>query len=202
MVHPHMQTTVSASEGKRYDKDPVPRPEIMSKIGELSIAGNDTDLWVLAATSQILSQIAGAVSKFGEDSAISTLILDWSEIGLPPLAVALTMASAKVRSFLHNHIKASELVEKAAAAFIAINNDPNFERHAKRIRAILCEPTLGMDTAREANTNWLTETFSSNQLAKLRFSQPLSPLDETNRVVHPRENLGRRNEPISDRRTE
>ena len=32
--------------------------EIMSKIGELSIGGTDTDLWVLCATSQIPSQIA------------------------------------------------------------------------------------------------------------------------------------------------
>ena len=174
-------------ECKRY-KDPVPRGEIRKKIADLTLESNDTDLWVLCATSEISSQIADDMAKFDKESAVSTLILDWSEDDLPPLAVALTMASAKVRRFLHNHI-APKMVEKATAAFVAIENDPNFEGHAKRIRASLREPTLGMDTARQANTNWLTKTFSNKQLAKRHFYQPLSPLDETNRVVHPRDNL-------------
>ena len=173
-------------ECKRYT-DSVPRAEVMSKIGEL-YRGTDTDLWVICATSQINSQIADEISEFGEESAVSTLILDWSEIGLPPLAVALAMASEKVRNFLRNHITPESLT-KAKDALEAIEKESEFESHAGRIRAILREPTLGMDTARQANTNWLTDTFSSNQLAKLRFSQPLSPLDETNRVVHPRDNL-------------
>ena len=79
-------------ECKRYI-DPVPREKIMSKVGELFIGDSETDLWVLWATSQINSQIADAVSIFGEKSAISTLILDWSEDDLSPLATALTMAS-------------------------------------------------------------------------------------------------------------
>ena len=173
-------------ECKRY-KDSVPRAEIMSKIGELS-RGTDTDLWVLCATSQINSQIADEISEFGEESAVSTLILDWSEIGLPPLAVALALASEKVRNFLRNHITPESLT-KAKDALAAIEKESEFESHAERIRGILREPTLGMDTARQANTNWLTEAFSNKQLAKRHFNQPLSPLDETNRVVHPRDNL-------------
>ena len=173
-------------ECKRY-KDSVPRREIMLKIGELS-RGTDTDLWVLCATSQINSQIADEISEFGEESAVSTLILDWSEIGLPPLAVALVLASEKVRNFLRSHITPESLT-KAKDALAAIEKESEFESHAERIRAILREPTLGMDTARQANTKCLTEIFSSNQLAKLHFNQPLSPLDETNRVVHLRDNL-------------
>ena len=98
-------------ECKRY-KNQVHRAEIMSKIGELSIGGIDVELWVLCATSQIHSQIADEVSEFGKNSAISTLILDWSKNDLPPLAVALVMASEKVRIFLRNHIKAPEVAHK------------------------------------------------------------------------------------------
>ena len=175
-------------EGKRYVGQ-VRSDAVMSKLGELSARDNDIDLWVLCATSQINSQLADRVHKSGENLRISILILDWSEDDLSPLAVVLTMASAKVQNFLHNHIRAPELVEKAAAAFVAIENDSNFEGHAKRIRAILREPTLGMDTARQANTKWLTETFSSRQLARQRFGQPLAPGDEANRVVLSRDNL-------------
>ena len=176
-------------EGKRYDKNPVPRQEIMSKIGELSIGDTDIDLWVLCATSHIRSQNADAVSKFGKESAISTLILDWSENDLPPLAIALALASEKVRKFLHNHIQASESRTKVDNALAAVEKDSAFESRAEKIRAILCEPTLGMDTARQANTKWLTKTFSSRQLARQWLGQPLSPRDGTNRVILPRDNL-------------
>ena len=135
-------------ECKRYT-DSVPRAEIMSKIAELR--GTDTDLWVICATSQINSQIADEISEFGEESAVSTLILDWSEIGLPPLAVALALASEKVRNFLRNHITPESLT-KAKDALAAIEKESEFESHAERIRGILREPTLGMDTARQANT--------------------------------------------------
>ena len=175
-------------ECKRY-KGRVRRTEIMSKIGELSIGGSDIDLWVLCATSQIHSQIANEVSKFGKNSAISTLILDWSKNDLPPLAVALVMASAKVRIFLRNHIKAPESLTKVEDALAAVENDPSFNGHAKRIRAILREPTLGMATAWQANAKWLTDTFSSRQLARQRLGQFLSPSDEAKGAVLPRDNL-------------
>lgn len=175
-------------ECKRY-KDQVPREKIMSKLGELSIRGSDIDLWVLCATSQIDSQLADDVHQFGTGHEISTLILDWSGSGLPPLAVALAMASEKVQDFLCNHITSPESLTKAEDALAAIKKEPAFEDHTKKIRAVLCEPTLGMATARQANAKWLTKTFSRRQLARERFGQPLSPLDAANGAVLPRDNL-------------
>ena len=175
-------------ECKRY-KDQVPRAEIMSKIGELAIGGSDTDLWVLCATSPIHSQIADDVSKFDKNSAISTLILDWSGNGLPPLAVALAMASAKVQDFLRNHTEALESLTKVEDALAAVENDPSFNGHVERIRAILCNPTLGMATARQTNAEWLKDTFSNRQLARERLGQFLSPSDEANGAILSRNNL-------------
>lgn len=131
-------------ECKRY-KGQVPRERIMSKLGELSIRGSDLDLWVLCATSPIDSQLADDVHQFGARHEISTLILDWSESGLPPLAVALAMASEKVQDFLRNH----KSLTKAEDAFAAMKNDPAFDDHAKKIRAVLSEPTRGMATAQK-----------------------------------------------------
>ncbi|MCY3792424.1 MAG: restriction endonuclease, partial [Gemmatimonadetes bacterium] len=169
-------------ECKRY-KNRVPKAEIMSKIGELSIGGSDIDLWVLCVTSKVRSQIADEVSKFDKTSAISTLILDWSENDLPPLAVALAMASAKVQDFLRNHTETPESLTKVEDALATVANDPSFNGHAERIRAILRDPTLGMATARQTNAKWLTDTFSSKQLAQDRFSQPLAPSDAANGAV-------------------
>ena len=71
----------------------------------------------------------------------------------------------------------------------AVENDPSFNGHAEKIRAILRDPTLGMATARQTNAKWLTDTFSSRQLAQDRFSQPLTPSDAANGAVLPRDDL-------------
>ena len=175
-------------ECKRYVGD-IRNESVTSKIGDLFVEGSDIDLWVLCATSQIKSQLADKVHKFSTRSAISTLILDWSGIGLPPLAVALAMASAKVQDFLRNHIEAPESLAKAKDALTVVENDPAFKGHAEKIRAILSEPTLGMATARQANAEWLKDTFSSRQLARERLGQFLSPSDEANGAIRSRDNL-------------
>ena len=137
-------------ECKRYASQ-VRTPDVMSKIGELSIGETDIDLWVLCATSSLSSQIVDNVSKFSERSPISTVILDWTDNGLPPLAVALAMASEKVGDFLRKCGVSVESTVKAMAALGTVQNDPVFERQADRIRVTLRDPTLGMDVARQAN---------------------------------------------------
>ena len=175
-------------ECKRYAGQ-VRTPDIMSKIGELSIGETDIDLWVLCATSSLSSQIADNVSKFSERSSISTVILDWTDNGLPPLAVALAMASEKVGDFLRKCGVPVESTVKAMAALGTVQNDPAFERQADRIRETLRDPTLGMDVARQANAEWLTETFSNRQLARQRLGQPLSPSAPEGGKAHDRGDL-------------
>ena len=175
-------------ECKRYSGQ-VRTPDIMSKIGELSIGEADIDLWVLCATSSLSSQIADNVSKFSERSSISTVILDWTDNGLPPLAVALAMASEKVGDFLRMCGVPVESTVKAMAALGTVQNDPAFKRQADRIREILRDPTLGMDVARQANAEWLTETFSNRQLARQRLGQPLSPSAPEGGKAHDRGDL-------------
>ena len=174
-------------ECKRYTGQ-VRRSDIMSKLGELSIEDSDVDLWVLCATSPLGNQIADDVSTFGERSSISTLILDWSDNGLPPLAVVLAMASEKTEDFLHE-CSGSEESARVATALRAVENEPAFEHQARGIRETLCNPTLGTEVARRANVAWLTETFSSRQLARERLGQPLSPSDSAHGKAHHREHL-------------
>ena len=174
-------------ECKRYTGQ-VRRSDVMSKLGELSIEDRDIGLWVLCATSPLGSQIADDVSTFGERSSISTLILDWPDNGLPPLAVALAMASEKTEDFLHE-CSGSEESARVATALRAVENESAFEHQARGIRETLCNPTLGTEVARWANVAWLNETFSSRQLARERLGQPLSPSDSAHGKAHHREHL-------------
>ena len=175
-------------ECKRY-AGRVSAPEIMSKIGDLYDRDADLDLWVLCATSPINSQIADKVSRFGKRSSISTLILDWTDNGLPPLAVALAAAPGKTRDFLRERNGREGSAARVEAALRAVENDPAFELQAARIRENLRDPTLGMDAARRANAGWLTETFSDRQLARQRLGQPLSPFAPEGGKAHDRGDL-------------
>ena len=175
-------------ECKRYTGQ-VRRSGILSKLGDLSIRDADIDLWVLCATSPLGSQIVDDVSTFGERSSISTLILDWPDNGLPPLAVALAAASGKTRDFLRERNGPEGSTARVEAALRAVENDPAFELQAARIREDLRDPTLGMDVARWANAGWLTETFSDRQLARQRLGQPLSPSASEGGKAHDRGDL-------------
>ena len=166
-------------EGKRYD-DQIPRPEVLTKIAELSIGDKgDIDLWVLGATTEVRAQLVDDVRKLGERNGIATLILDWSDGDISPLAVALAMAETRVTVFLQTHLKESKLVSKAIASLKAIRENRGFADHAARMRAQLQEPTTGVGIAKQANRAWFVEVFSSKRQAKRFLRQPLAPGDKT-----------------------
>ena len=165
-------------EAKRYD-GPISREKVLSKIAELSISNDsDMELWVLGATTSITSQLADDVHKLGQQNGISTLILDWSGQGIPPLAVALAMSETEAAAFLNQHVEKG-LAAKAATALKAIRKSDAFEGHAARIRLKLKEPTLGFGMARRANIEWLTSVFSDRQKARRFLQQPLAPQDQS-----------------------
>jgi len=175
-------------EGKRYDGK-VPRPEVLSKIAELSIKDTENDIWVLGATSSIGSQLADDARELGAKNGIVVLILDWSKTDLPPFAVALAMGETRVQDFLKNNISDDETLRKAMAALEAIRSSEDFASHSDRIRAQCNEPAVGLALAQRANTAWLSDAFSSRKRAKTKFGQPLSPGDTDTGNVRQRKTL-------------
>ncbi len=169
-------------EGKRYTGS-VPRTEILSKIAELSINNNETDIWVLGVTSQIKTQIADDARALGKKDGIFILILDWSATNLPLLAIALAMGGTRVTQFLKEQVNDDNKLQETISAFDAIRKHPDFISYSDRIRAECNEPTIGLIIARRANTNWLIDTLSSKEQAIIEFGQPLSPGDETSKKL-------------------
>ena len=155
----------------------IPSSEVMAKIGELAVDSRDTELWILAATSQIPTQLAQKVSAFSSKSVVSTLILDWTTDTISPLPVVLSMASDETYRFLAQHPDTSHLTENVIAALEAIQSHDHFSTHATRLRETLFAPTLGMEASRKANANWLSDAFTNVQRARKTFRQPLSPFD-------------------------
>lgn len=161
-------------EGKRYDGT-IPRSEVLTKIAEFSIRDNETDVWVLGATSQITSQLAGDARKLGAESGITVLILDWSETALPPFAVALAMGGSRAQEFLKRNISDKKTLQGALAALVAVKNSPDFAPDANRISAQCNAPAVAHALAQRANNAWLSDAFSSTKRARVKLGQPLSP---------------------------
>lgn len=185
---PTYEGDVICFEGKRYTET-VPRAEVLSKIAELSIKNTEIDIWVLGATSQISSQLADDVRGLGIKNGIIVLILDWSEIDLPPFAVALAMGGARVQEFLKSNISDDKTFRKALEALEAVRDSQDFAPHADRIRAQCNEPAVGYALAQRANTDWLSDAFSSRKRAKVKLGQPLSPRDTNTTTVRERKDL-------------
>jgi len=175
-------------EAKRYD-DTVPPDKVLSKLARMSIRDPECDIWVLAATSQIGTQLADDARAVGAKDGLFVLILDWSETSLPPLAVALAMGGMRVQEFLKNHIHDDKSLQRAIVSLEAVKASADFAPHADRIRTQCNEPAVGWALAQRANTDWLVDAFSSRRKAKAKFGQPLSPGDKDTAPVYQRRAL-------------
>ena len=176
-------------ECKRY-RENVPRETVMAKLGELAIAPYPVDLWILCVTSEVGARLADDVSQFGTSHGTSTIVLDWSDIGIPRLATFLAMARSSVIAFLKNPCRSTKIpLGQVIADLETVVEAPGFHEQATRIREELDNPMLGLEAAKGANKRWLIDTFSNRGRARARLGQPLAPYDENDGMWHPRPNL-------------
>jgi hypothetical protein len=164
-------------EAKRYDGS-IQRTALLSKIAEISINGQVTDIWIVGATTAVSTQLADDIEKFSEMHGIATLILDWSGTNLPPLLVCMAMCEIKVGDFFRSIGANKPLVSLLELSLSAISKTAEFDSHAKKIRSSLSIPNLGMSLALRANSTWLSAIFSNKSKARNKLGQPLSPYDE------------------------
>lgn len=175
-------------EGKRYDNK-VPRAEVLSKISDLSIHDNFTDIWILGASCIVSTQVADSVRALGAKDGIFILILDWSDTDLPPLSVALAMGGDRVIDFLESNIVDDKMFREALVALEEIKCSKDFSAHADRIRRLCNEPSVGISLALRANNEWLNDVFSNRLRAKIKLGQPLSPGDTNTASIRQRKTL-------------
>ena len=172
------------------------KDDVLAKIAELSVSDTVTDLWILGATTAISSQNADLIREVGNRHGISTLILDWSEVSLPPLAVVLALSENEVMQFLDRYIDNKSMLKPARNALVAIRNHTGFEEHAARLRSLLDEPTMGTGLFKKANNDWLMSVFSDRRKARRFLGQPLAPLDNPKGITLDRVTLSDKLKPF------
>lgn len=176
-------------ETKRYS-DKIQRSELLTKIADLARGNEEPDMvWVLGATVPVSTQDADDLRVDGRRSGITVLILDWSEIQLPKLAVLMAAGGARVGEFLERNLSTSDQLNAVLEGLRAIRSASDFEAEARNIKAELETPSMTAVIAKNANEVWLTKTFSSSSEARIRLGQPLSPAGDVAVKILPRTSL-------------
>ncbi|MFT6585315.1 MAG: hypothetical protein ACJAUY_001626 [Cognaticolwellia sp.] len=182
-------------ECKRYDKSPQ-REGLLAKITDLSISEHQIDIWVLASTASIKTQIIDDVRKAGDKSGLFVFVLDWSDSSLPILAASLANAGKVAEDFiLHNATCPSEQLSKVAPALNAIKQSSQLTTHISKIKSELDVAHVSYSSAQKENESWLQDKFSDRTEAKVHFGQPICPNAFSAKYIKQRQSLVKKLEP-------
>jgi hypothetical protein len=164
-------------EAKLYD-GAVRKNEIVSKIAELAVDDDgDTDLFIVGSTGVIRSQDIATIEGVGKSVGIGTLILDWSEAGLPPFAALLGITPVKAASFLASNTGTPE--SEISAALAAVQVHTQFIDRVAELKAAIEQPSVAPAYALKGNEEFLRRAFNNITRARAVFGQPLAPGDKT-----------------------
>ncbi|WP_152984000.1 MULTISPECIES: hypothetical protein [Stenotrophomonas] len=161
-------------ECKRHDAH-VDSQSVLSKLAELSTR-QDVDLWVLAGTAPVHSQLARKITAIGQAQSLETLVLDWTETtSLPPLAVACAMVASDVLEFMSSGGLSEQDLQCIRDELGRVPLDERFLSHSDAIRAQLDTARLGLEGIRQRNIAWMQSRLSDRDTARIAFGQPLAP---------------------------
>jgi len=164
-------------ECKRYDGNPG-KDKLLVKVAELSNSQSETELWIPCVTAPVPTQDSDAVLAHASTCGIPVLLIDWTDSGLPPLAVILAMAGDAVKNFLSTSKKIDQdNLDGALKAIEQLQLEDGYSEYANRLRQQLTAPTIGLELARIANGQWLESAFNDQNEARKKFGQPLAPGD-------------------------
>jgi hypothetical protein len=166
-----------AMEAKRY-KDSVPLEELAGKATLAAFALADgVDVWALAATVEVSEPTQRMLAQILDGAGISLLTLDWTDAGLPPLAVLLAAARKSILPWAKTRVTPADYV-LLEIGLGDVSADPAFDAHRTKLLGQLSSGLLGLDAFRERNADWCQERFRDRRLAQREFSQFLSPLED------------------------
>ncbi len=175
-------------EAKRYDKSPS-REGILAKITELSINDHGVDIWVLASSAALKTQIVDDARKVGSKDDIYILVLDWAENYISPLAIALAMGGERAVDFIKANSNGSPLSFELQTSLHAIQTHKQFSIESEKLKQSCNSASIGFALANKSNTEWLLDKLSNKQKAKQQFGQPICPKDPTILNIKERMNL-------------
>jgi hypothetical protein len=169
-----------AMEAKRYT-DRVP---LEALVGWASVAAfalaDGIDVWLLAATVEVSEPTQRTLEQILDSAGINLLTLDWTDAGIPPLAVLLTAVRTAILPWAKTRLPSADYVA-LKFGLEEVASDPAFDAHRTKLLAQLLPGLLGLDAFRQRHSEWCEKHFQDRRLAQREFSQFLTPLEEPTR---------------------
>ncbi|MFD1331844.1 hypothetical protein ACFQ4O_07495 [Methylopila musalis] len=175
-------------EGKRY-KDGLTKNDIAPKL--LDLANDDdgqVDLWILGATCEVGSQTVEDARKFAANEGFGIAVLDWLNIDLGSLLIAVVSAGQRSKDFISSGLTGTPeagLIAPALAAIDHFEQHPDFAQRFDSLSKALAED-VGLGHAKTNNQNWIDRLLKSKVEARAELGQPLAPLDPSGPVARDR----------------
>jgi hypothetical protein len=105
-----------AMEAKRYT-DSVPLEALVGKASVAAfVLADGIDVWVLAATVEVSEPTQRILEQILDSAGINLLTLDWTDAGIPPLAVLLTAARTDILPWAKTRLTCSPNSRPACSA--------------------------------------------------------------------------------------
>ena len=127
----------------------LPKDPVLSRITEagLGVRGHNVDVWVLASTQEVSAQHCELYRLAAERLGMGLLLLDWSHLSLPPLAVALAAGSEGTSGFFARQPNAGSSLQAVTRILDAITKHRGYRDYADKLRAKACSPAIGVSLA-------------------------------------------------------
>lgn len=162
-------------EAKLYGSK-LTKAVVNNKATEIIASPAPPDLWVLAATVSVTTQIIDTLRAAFARTETSLLVLDWPDNDpLPPLALLCAIARETLVEFFRRHLSKSLDLEQIENDLAGLAGVPGFTERAAEMRAMLASPLLGAPLALNANRAAFRTVFAHADQARHRFGQPLAP---------------------------
>lgn len=162
-------------EAKLYTSK-LSKSVVNNKATEIIASASPPDVWALAATVGLTTQIESTLRAAFARTETSLLVLDWpSNSNLPPLALLCAMAPQVLLDFLIRHWPDAVAIKEVAADLTELAALPDFDNRSSALRNELLAPTLGAPIALSANRANFSKLFATRDKAMHRFGQPLAP---------------------------
>src|SRR3546814_154956 len=124
-------------EAKLY-RTKLTKAVVNNKATDIIASSDPPDLWVLAATTSVSTQIAATLKAAFSVTETSLLLLDWpANVPLPPLAVLCAMAPQAVSDFLALHWPQAEARKTIETDLYTLAALPDFGLRSGALRQVI-----------------------------------------------------------------
>lgn len=162
-------------EAKRYSESTLNRNDVLTKIADFARNSVVADrLWVLAVTTEVSTQLSGAVRHDCTQQAIFPLILDWCEYPLPLLAVASVAAGSPAIDFIIANGDPDLSRNGIDDIFNVISKHPHFCNLLTKLKDELDVSQLATARSVEFNQKWRDLCFRDKETSKIKLGQSLA----------------------------